>query len=55
MVTLASLAACSRVADDDPAAISADDERQLNDAAAMLDANSVEAHTPNSTESSAHD
>ena len=48
------IAACSSPADD-PSAITADDQRQLNDAAAMLDANSMEAHTPPRTESSAHD
>ena len=50
----ATVAACSTPADD-PTAISADDQRQLNDAAAMLDANSMAAHTPPRTESSPHD
>ncbi|HVF95401.1 MAG TPA: hypothetical protein VM900_13895 [Sphingomonas sp.] len=37
------LAACSQTASDEPGAVSADEARQLNDAAAMLDANSVDA------------
>lgn len=36
------LAACSRHHDDQPGAVSADEAAQLNDAAAMLDANSVD-------------
>ena len=51
---VAVMAGCSSP-QDDPAAISADDHRQLNDAAAMLDANSMEAHTPPRSESSPHD
>jgi len=40
------LAACGRGADD-PGTLDADDQRQLNEAAAMLDANSVDAATAN--------
>jgi hypothetical protein len=38
------VAACGRDPDP-PGALSADDERQLNEAAAMLDANAVEPET----------
>jgi hypothetical protein len=41
LLPLALLAACNR-AEDAPGAIGADDQRQLNEAAAMLDANSVD-------------
>ena len=54
LLLVAAASGCSAPADD-PAAISADDQRQLNDAAAMLDANSMAAHTPPRTESSPHD
>ena len=40
---LLALAACS-AHPDDPGAVSADEAQQLNDAAAMLDANSVDAN-----------
>jgi len=46
------LAACSRHHDDQPGAVTADEAAQLNDAAAMLDANSVDlnaAAEPSST------
>ena len=46
--------ACSS-APDDPGAIGADDQNQLNAAAAMLDANSVDANALGDHESSAHD
>lgn len=36
------LAACSSQPDDRAGTVTADEERQLNDAAAMLDANSVD-------------
>ena len=50
-LALASLAACSR-GGDDPGAVSADEAAQLNDAAAMLDANSIDldAVTSNDTD-----
>lgn len=48
------VAACSSHGEDG-AAISADDQRQLNDAAAMLDANGIEPAVLNSHESSPHD
>ena len=48
------LAGCSsRV--DDTAAITPDDQHQLNEAAAMLDANSVDADALDDHESSPHD
>jgi len=37
------LMACSGSSDDSPGAVTADEAQQLNDAAAMLDANSVDA------------
>ena len=43
VATTGLLAACSR-APDTPGTLDADDQRQLNEAAAMLDANSVEAN-----------
>ena len=46
------LVGCSR-GDEDPSAIAADDQRQLNDAAAMLESNGIDVNTP--TESPAHD
>ena len=46
------LAGCSR-GDEDPSAIAADDQRQLNEAAAMLESNGIDVNTP--TESPAHD
>ncbi len=46
--------ACSSAADD-PGAIGADDQRQLNAAAAMLDSNSVDANALADHESSPHD
>lgn len=48
------LVGCSPRADD-TAAITADDQHQLNDAAAMLDANSVDANAVGAHESSPHD
>ena len=58
LLTIAALAltiaACSsRV--DDTAAISADDQHQLNEAAASLDANSADADAASAHESSPHD
>ncbi len=47
-------AACSRAADD-PGGIAADDQHQLNAAAEMLDANSVDANALSDHESSPHD
>ena len=38
------LLACSRGGGDDPGTVSADEAAQLNDAAAMLDANSVDSN-----------
>ena len=38
------LAACSGRTSDEPGAVTADEAAQLNDAAAMLDANSVDAN-----------
>lgn len=51
VLALASLAGCSR-GDDDPGAVSPDEAAQLNDAAAMLDANSIDldAVTSNDTD-----
>lgn len=40
-LTAATLVAACSPAGDDPGALSADEKHQLNDAAAMLDANSV--------------
>ncbi len=42
LAAMLALAACSRT-DDQPGTVSADEASQLNDAAAMLDANSVDA------------
>ena len=52
VLPLALLAACSRGSGDDPGAVSADEAAQLNDAAAMLDANSIDldAVTSNDTD-----
>lgn len=49
---LALLAACTRGGSDDPGAVTADEAAQLNDAAAMLDANSIDldAVTSNDTD-----
>ena len=46
------LLACSRGGGDDPGTVSADEAAQLNDAAAMLDANSIDlnAATANDTD-----
>ncbi len=46
------LAACSGGGSDDPGAVTADEAAQLNDAAAMLDANSIDlnAATANDTD-----
>jgi hypothetical protein len=46
------LAACSGSASDDPGAVTPDEAAQLNDAAAMLDANSIDldAVTANTTD-----
>ncbi len=43
------LAGCSRPADDQPGAVTADESRQLNEAAEMLDANSVDLNALDST------
>jgi len=48
---LALLAACSRGGNDDPGAVTADEARQLNEAAAMLDANSVDLNAATANES----
>lgn len=52
LILLATLPACSQGRDDDPGTVSADEAAQLNDAAAMLDANSVDldAVTSNDTD-----
>jgi len=52
LLLLATLPACSRGNADDPGAVTADEAAQLNDAAAMLDANSVDldAVTSNDTD-----
>ena len=52
VLALASLAACSRGGGDDPGTVSADEAAQLSDAAAMLDANSIDldAVTSNDTD-----
>ncbi|MBI0474069.1 hypothetical protein D9601_01645 [Sphingomonas sp. MA1305] len=42
-------AGCSRPADDQPGAVTADESRQLNEAAEMLDANSVDLNALDST------
>lgn len=51
VLPLALLAACSRGGSDDPGAVTADEARQLNDAAAMLDANSVDLNATTANES----
>ena len=43
-------AACNRDPDPQPGALTADDQAQLNDAAAMLDANSVDLNAVQSNE-----
>lgn len=48
------LVACSSHGDD-RGAVTSDDQRQLNEAAAMLDANSVDANALGAHESSPHD
>ncbi|WP_375395629.1 hypothetical protein [uncultured Sphingomonas sp.] len=52
VAAVAMLAACSSHGDQ-PGAVTADEARQLNDAAAMLDANSMDANavTPDDNES----
>ncbi|MGP7796464.1 hypothetical protein [Sphingomonas sp. CLY1604] len=52
LMLLATLPACSPGRSDDPGAVSADEAAQLNDAAAMLDANSIDldAVTSNDTD-----
>ena len=52
LVAVVALGACSSHGDQ-PGAVTADDARQLNDAAAMLDANSVDANAvaPDANES----
>ena len=54
VLVAALLGACSSHGDQ-PGAVTADEARQLNDAAAMLDANSVDANsvTPDANESDA--
>lgn len=47
------LAACS--SGEDPGAITADQQRQLNDAAAMLDANSVALETVSDSNATGHE
>ncbi|AXJ94627.1 MULTISPECIES: hypothetical protein [unclassified Sphingomonas] len=42
MTLLFTIAACSRGPDDQPGTVTADEARQLNEAAEMLDANSVD-------------
>ena len=54
LALLGGLVACSS-APDDPAGLGTDDQRQLNAAAAMLDANSVDANALDDHESSPHD
>lgn len=44
------LAACARDPDPQPGGLTADDQAQLNDAAAMLDANSVSLNAVQSNE-----
>ncbi len=48
---LLAAAACSAGGGEQPGALSADEERQLNDAAAMLDANSVALEAVSENES----
>ena len=52
LLPLLLVAACSDSGRDDPGAVTADEAAQLNDAAAMLDANSIEldAATANDTD-----
>ncbi len=52
LLPLLLLAACSGSGRDDPGAVTADEAAQLNDAAAMLDANSIDlnAATANDTD-----
>ena len=52
LLPLLLLAACSGGGSDDPGAVTADEAAQLNDAAAMLDANSIDlnAATANDTD-----
>ena len=54
LVVAGGIVACSP-AHDDAGTISADDQRQLNAAAAMLDSNSVDANALDDHESSPHD
>jgi len=42
LLLILALPACSGGSDSNPGATSADEDRQLNDAAAMLDANSID-------------
>jgi hypothetical protein len=51
---LGGIVACSS-APDDPGGLGADDQRQLNAAASMLDSNSIEANALVDHESSPHD
>ncbi len=52
LLPLLLLAACSGGGSEDPGAVTADEAAQLNDAAAMLDANSIDlnAATANDTD-----
>lgn len=52
LLPLLLLAACSGSGTDDPGTVTADESAQLNDAAAMLDANSIDlnAATANDTD-----
>ncbi len=52
LLPLSLLAACSGGGSDDPGAMTTDEAAQLNDAAAMLDANSIDlnAATANDTD-----
>lgn len=43
-IVLLLLSGCSSRGDDQPGTVTADESRQLNDAAAMLDANSIDAN-----------
>ena len=54
LVLLGGIVACSPTPDD-TGAIGADDQHQLNAAAAMLDSNSVDANALSDHESSPHD
>ncbi|WP_174293457.1 hypothetical protein [Sphingomonas bacterium] len=54
LALLGGISACSSTPDD-PGTIGADDQRQLNAAAAMLDSNSVDANAIGDHESSPHD